>query len=68
MWAVKRLFASGDEDEGEFRKGGVFGKAIGEAFELREEAFSYSSSSCSLLEVARRRGRRRANDCNVDVF
>lgn len=49
MRAVERLFASGDEDEGEFWGGCVLGKAIGEGFELREEAFSYSSSTCCLV-------------------
>ena len=49
MRAVERLFASGDEDEGEFWGRCVLGKAIGEGFELREEAFSYSSSTCRLV-------------------
>lgn len=46
MRAVERLFASGDEDQGEVWGGCVLGKEIGEGFELREEAFSYSTSTC----------------------
>jgi hypothetical protein len=54
LWAVDGLFASGDEDEGEFWGGWVLGKAGGEGFELREEAFAYSSGTWYLLEVCNR--------------
>lgn len=46
MWVVERLFASGDEDKRELGGRGVLGEAIGEGFELGEEAFPYSSGTC----------------------
>jgi hypothetical protein len=49
MWAIERLFTSRDEQEGEFWGVRVLGKAGGEGFELREEAFAYSSSAWSVV-------------------